>query len=347
MNSELRWERAVQNGLERFRPVKRARRNHWELQPVDEFSLPLHARVRDGWLLLETPLSNGDMTATSSSSRFRKPLGIESNAEKRISVGPSALWSLLQYNGELRGGVKFALGRDQRRIKLQAEIALVEGMDMDARLSDACLGFNTALTKCHGVGEPAKTNERTGCLASAGDLMRLCQETNWPFVEHSTGRMHVGLETPDGFYQAGIESRHGRVHAETEIACVESPGGLRGHALAVLFLATSGVVRMARAAAAETDGRCAVRLEVVFDRCPSAQELGHALSALSVGCRIAGREAELLQEDEKVAREYLSLWSGEHSKGVNSEAKEIIDGGIKSTEAPSGAGKGDEVWTQQ
>jgi hypothetical protein len=67
------------------------------------------------------------------------------------------------------------------------------------------------------------------------------------------------------------------------------------------------MVRLARATAEERAGRTAVRFEVVFVSPPCAAEMAHALSALSVACRLCGREAKVLQQDEGAAEEYLAL----------------------------------------
>ena len=52
------------------------------------------------------------------------------------------------------------------------------------------------------------------------------------------------------------------------------------------------------------------RFEVIFESPPTPGVLRHALSALSVACRLCGREAKAL-EAEGLAREYLSVrgWS--------------------------------------
>ena len=78
-------------------------------------------------------------------------------------------------------------------------------------------------------------------------------------------------------------------------------------ALAVALLTICGIIRMARATARENDGQAAARFEVVFSNAPCSGELVHALAALSVACRLCGKEVKVLQEEEEVAREYLAV----------------------------------------
>lgn len=61
-------------------------------------------------------------------------------------------------------------------------------------------------------------------------------------------------------------------------------------ALALLLLRTCGVVRMARAVLENLGAGMVARFEVLFSDTPCGPDLSHAFSALSVGCRIAGRE---------------------------------------------------------
>ncbi len=102
---------------------------------------------------------------------------------------------------------------------------------------------------------------------------------------------------------------------------------------------------MVRAVAKETDSRSeTTRFEVMFDYFPCAAELNQALGALSTACRISGREAVLLQQDEKVAREYLNLWRTE--RNAKWEMVRMI-GDNKITKAQHRAEKGEELCIQQ
>ena len=279
------WPAAVRDAFEASSlSVAGAKHNRWQVYLGNTTTAPITARIADDWLLLEASCADHETRS---------------------------FWDLLQWNAALPGGAKFALGCAEAFMQIRAEIPLIENMDLNARIRQACVGFGTAWSRVQGElngaagDEPKEPNDSA---EPAGELARLCQETGWPCVEPSTGAIKIDLETPNEFYQASIEQRFCQVHVHVEIAAGESISPLCRQSLALFLLATSAHLRMARPTIVEVNGRCSARLEVVFDRMPLAQELGHALSALSLGCRLAGREAAALQQDEALAQEYLSLW---------------------------------------
>ena len=156
-------------------------------------------------------------------------------------------------------------------------------------------------------------------------LRELCAEAGWECTERRGGGLLVTLEVPGGFHQAMLErTARGQVALATQLpACDGTTPRLCRHALGLLLLRACAVVRMARAAAHISGAEVAPRFEVVFDSAPCVSELRHALCALSAACRLCGQEAEVLQADERVAREYVARWAwlsrtarrGERGKG--------------------------------
>jgi hypothetical protein len=135
-------------------------------------------------------------------------------------------------------------------------------------------------------------------------------EAGWPVSGSDREGLRVDLDVPGAFHQARVEDHHGGVRFAADIVRIEPLRTTTRPALALLLLSASALVRMARAAVERTSGEEAVRFEVVFDAAPSAAEIAHALSALSVACRGFAREAKALA-DEAVAMRYLELrgWS--------------------------------------
>jgi hypothetical protein len=79
------------------------------------------------------------------------------------------------------------------------------------------------------------------------------------------------------------------------------------YATELLLLWASRAVRMARATATTTDdGTTQYCWEVLLGSAPTSRELDHALTALSVACRMSLREAQALQ-DKEIARVYLAM----------------------------------------
>lgn len=326
-----RWEVAIKDVLSQCsRSIEEVRSRYWEFQLSDDPAFPIIARMADNWVRFEALLGNGP----SASGSDWELLGEQGN-------GLGRLWQLLQFNTEIPGGGKFVVGYHAPLVRLCAEIPLVEGIELTQRVRAACEGFITAWTKVHGCFEPAQRKVRPDSSGSEIDLAHVCRETGWPFVERSGGGLVFDLETPDGFYQASIEERRGQFRVEVEITVCESTPDPCRQALALLLLATSGIVCMVRAAAKETDSRSeTIGFEVVFDHFPCAAELNQALGALSTACRISGREAVLLQQDEKVARAYLNLWWTE--RNAKREMVRMVDGN-KITKAQHRAEKGEEL----
>lgn len=272
----------------------------WNISRSNGAGLRIEGRVEDEWVTLR--------------SGFPAGRGQPSNA---------TVWRLLEASGGLPGGVKFSWLPRKRELLAGVEIPLDDDeADIGTRLAEACAGMEAAaalqpgLLKSwkqeadgRGAGErPADAGEPKAEAPSG--LSQLCAEAGWECTERPGGDLAVTLEVPGGFHQAMLrEIAGGRVAVATQLApCESSTPLLCRHALGLLLLRVSGVIRMARAAAHGLAVGMAPRLEVVFDSSPSASELRHALCALSTACRLCGQEAELLQADEKIAREYVARW---------------------------------------
>ena len=77
--------------------------------------------------------------------------------------------------------------------------------------------------------------------------------------------------------------------------------------MGVLLLHASHFLRMVRAAARAAEAGTVYGWEVVLDPEAGAPELQHALAALSVACRLSAREVPALEQDDGLARRYLTL----------------------------------------
>jgi len=316
-----RWPAAVRDAFEECSlSVAEVGHHHWQFYLANETTAPIRARIADDWLLLKASCAEG------------------TTPKRRM------LWNLLQWNAALSGGARFALGFGEPCIQIRAEIPLIENLDLNVRIRQAYIGIGTAWSRVQSHFDRAVGKEPVDGTEPTGDLARLCQETGWPFVEPSTGPMKIDLETANEFYQATIEQRFCQVHVQVDIAAGESISPPCQKAFSLFLLAVSSHLRVARPTAVEAGGRFVARLEVVFDRLPGVEELCHALSALSIGCRLAGREAAALLEDDALAIEYLSLWRVD--RGVR-ETAPAIGKSNQLTRARIGAAKGESVWVQR
>lgn len=230
---------------------------------------------------------------------------------------PDAGWRALGLGGAIGGLGKLVLADSV--LHLRADVPLERRDALASRLARACAGFKHAVDVWeHGAG--AK-QDRVGLDARApdrqpdapfGELADLCRDAGWNVSERASGRVTVTLDCARRFYQAVIEPAvEGGVRVSaTLIATTTRLATAPRRAVAWLLLETAGLVRLARAAAAEGDAGATVGFEVVFDEVPDRGDLDHALASLSAACERAGDEARALQHDAVVAR-YLALLTGD------------------------------------
>lgn len=237
---------------------------------------------------------------------------------------PLNLWRMLGRNAQAGGGAKFIYVPDRavaRRgeVRLRAEIPLDAGAALAERIRLACQGCKQAHEARPRPGRAAEVDAATSAPADdapAGeDLGELCSQAGWEHRQRASGRVSVALPVGTESYHAILDrTPAGALRAAVELGTVAKPSRPTRQALGLLLLTAGGLVRMVRPAA-ETEGSAArLSFEMVFDLPPSAGELSHALAALSVACRLCGREARVL-EDQAVAAEYLSVrgWSPDHA----------------------------------
>ncbi len=255
--------------------VKQVAPRRWGFELANGRAFPVSARALDGWLVLEA-------------------------AGPAVSKGEP--WSLLERTGRIGGWSKFALAPGWREARLRAEIPLAEGIELRQRVQEACAGFREGLHP--GVAPSSEPGEprRDEALASWPTLLG---EAGWSFTERAD-HLLVDLGVPGRWQQARLDERTGGGgRLCVTIAGSEATSTLARQALGLLLLCANATIRLARAAASGQSAGEAV-FEVAFGTRPSAAELGCALSALSVACRLFGREARAV-EHEDVAQRYLEL----------------------------------------
>jgi hypothetical protein len=262
-----------------FTAVEPAEPAVWKLLASNGRDLAATARLAGGWLLLDAPLP---------------PFGVEGAA--------AGVWDLLRWNAALPGPVKLVLPPGPPAVRLRAELPVDVALDLPARVREVSAGLEAAAALLAG-----ETPARPAGAAATVDLARLSEEAGWPFVARAGG-LAVGLDAGDGLHQAMVAEEAGAVRVTVALGTDGAAAPRCLEALGTLLLRASAAVRMARAAAGGTNGTAAARFEVCFAAAPvHPGELDHALAALSVACRMAGREARILAENEVMAGRYLAL----------------------------------------
>lgn len=233
----------------------------------------------------------------------------------RLHSMRALLWDHLVRNASLPGGAKWVLAPGHSSPSLAAEIPDREGIDVPARTRAARAGIRAArLGFIRESGAP-----RSPVAAEAGfpvappkapDLASLCAEAGWSAAERATGELAVDLCLSGDYQTASIAvEASGGIRVSVLFDVPVALPSLQREAVALALLRTSGVVRMARAAAdaeGPGEGAGAPRLEVGLPLDATAEELDASLCALSVGAGLSTREVRVLSHSKLVASAYLA-----------------------------------------
>jgi len=289
--------------------VKQAGSGHWEFALANGKPLGVSARLFEEWLLLDAPMTD--------------------------RIARDGWWHMLRLNATLQGLSKFVLMPDARSVHLRADIPLPEDEDSESdcgsqldgvlttRLLETCAGLKAAYRsfrseKMSEHSMPAsRVNPEGPGKNRVDELRRLCGDAGWPFIERSAGKLMIDLDVRSGFYQAAVEQQEEGAEVAVEIVRSEALGETSRQALSLLLLGTGALVRLARPSIEEKENQIVMRFEVRFTTTPTAVELAHAFSSLSVACAMSGREARALQ-DEVIARDYLAMLRAQASLPASS-----------------------------
>lgn len=136
-------------------------------------------------------------------------------------------------------------------------------------------------------------------------LVQLCAEAGWPATVREHGLAMVELDAGHARYHARLEpAGPGGLRATVDLCDVSGCSPVSRSAIAALLLATSAAVPRVNRASVALDAAEWVGLTALCADAVAPEALDRALSALTVACRMAGREAQALQH-EAIALEYL------------------------------------------
>jgi hypothetical protein len=129
-------------------------------------------------------------------------------------------------------------------------------------------------------------------------LSRQCEQSGWPCVARTSGRMTVALEvTP--VVQAVVALSGTGVRVFADLLESDAAAGTSREAIMTLLRDTVAAVRRVQVVAGKHLG-----FEVNFPALPSPEELDDAFCCLSVACRLASTELPALL-DEQAAQDFL------------------------------------------
>jgi hypothetical protein len=284
-------------------------RRNWQFVPENGAKVDVRARLVDPWF---------ELTASAPTT----PLPL------------SRAWSLLHHNAVLSGAVRMALAPDAGEAHVRGEICMEDDgpTDLDTRIRTLCDDAQAAFHGLHDCAQLGRTDPDADPPAvadtAAADrprdghrLVQFCTEAGWPFVERAAGRVEVCIECGPVVYQAQLElTPDGALCAVADLVDASALTSTTRAATALLLLNTSALVRSVKAVAVRRDGVDRAGLAAACERPRSGADLDRALSALTVACSLAGREAQALRH-EPLAREYLA-W---HVPAVRDDTRETFD----------------------
>ena len=220
-------------------------------------------------------------------------------------LGGCDLDRALLRNGTLSGGVKYVLDPSSHELRLRADIVIVDELQLADRVRLGLVGLHQGhaqLDEC--AASPAAAPRDHSLNSKAARLTQLLSESCWSFTERSSNELAVSLRV-DSAPPALIATNGGGVELILELVRCNSRESLRLRAVSVFLLTANGNLRLARASSSDRDGQRSFGFHVCLPASAVAEEVEHALSALSVAYRTCAREAAALL-DQRTAQYYLS-----------------------------------------
>jgi hypothetical protein len=201
-------------------------------------------------------------------------------------------WELLARNARRRGPARFVLvtepGNPAHFVpELVVDLPVAGGIEQLA-------GIAQARAIC---GEPAAGASESP--PASPDWAALLDASGWPATPRGSERIAVELESPGASAQARLLAGDDGASLSVELARADGVSPTARLAIAHHVLILTGQVRMVRAIASES--RDAVLLDVRLPATASPRDLDLALSALSMGVRLAARELRALADDRLAA----------------------------------------------
>ncbi len=226
-------------------------------------------------------------------------------------VGLDSPADALARNAAEPGPAKLVAVGCAAQLSARADIVLIDGLAPAARIREAIGGLlhlardgERAADMDAAAGQQHDDEAEWGAIRE--HVTAAIGEAGWACHERSNLDVVVDLDVPGQFRQATVRPGHRTsIALRVDLVRVSQGADAVHRALAALLLTATGVVRMVKAGVMREAGA-----DVFFVRChvghdASVDEMRHALSALTVACRLVGREADVMAVDAAIARAYL------------------------------------------
>ena len=260
----------------------------------------------------------------------------------------------LSANPRLPGRCKVALYPCHTALCLREDIAIVDGVDLSSRCTEAIANLVAACAVLAKKPRAARMRKTTPLSSELTDVLKeVCGTSGWEYAGREDGSGVATLALPNGSVKATVTANGRRdFRIAAPLPGYESLADIGRRAAAVLLLTVNGLVRFARAGVERSAGRASVAIEtsvsietsaanntsaankasvvseasaasafieIPFRGRPSAALLDTALSALAVSGGLCDRELSALA-DETVARCYLDARASSPAPALSSLA---------------------------
>jgi hypothetical protein len=223
---------------------------------------------------------------------------------KAMLEGSRALKAALMGTDTLAGGVKLALDASGSGLQIRTDIVLLDETQLLDRICWALAGFHDSSYQQEFHGSQKDRLVTPATAAATGNLGELLHETSWQCTERDLYEFSVNLDA-DSAPPARISRNERGLVFSVELCRCYAEADVSWLALAVFLLTACSSLRLVRANTTDVGAQLCFGFQVCLPAAPVAEEINHALAALSVAYRMCAREANALL-DEATARCYLS-----------------------------------------
>lgn len=143
--------------------------------------------------------------------------------------------------------------------------------------------------------------------ATCVELATLAAEAGWPATVRDDGGLLVELSVPEAYFAAAVSADAATIRCAVPLALIEGAPVVCRAALARLLRRAGEVVPLVRPLLDEQGAR----FEVALAAGVAAPALDQALAALTVACRLFGREVEAVQRSPAVAAALAAASAGD------------------------------------
>jgi hypothetical protein len=222
-----------------------------------------------------------------------------------IHDGSRTLEAALLANDSLAGGARFALDVHGLGLHVRTDVVMLEEALLVDRIRWALVGLGQGSSALRPSDHHDHATITQAASAAEVNLDELLRETAWQCTERGMDEFVVELDAVSA-PPARIKRNESGIAISVELIRSNVMTEPSQQALAIFLLTAGSTLRLVRAYAAGVDDQRSFGFQVSLAASAVAEEIDHALAALSIAHRMCAREANVLL-DEAAARCYMAV----------------------------------------